>query len=248
MRRFWIQSSPIDGNQVLIKGSLFHHVCRVCRFRVKDPFILVSKEKQYTVELTNISKDFAKAQILSTKEVSKIQQTSIHLMLSCPRFTVVENLLRGLVELGVSDLHLFVSDLSFIRKKNFLSPQKLKRWETIIQHSMAQSLNLRGMNIHPLEDLSTLLERYKKETSSKAFFFYEGECDKNIYDSCFELKDNTHTHLWLFIGSEGGFSSPEVSLFNSYGISPLSLGDQILRVETACLAIISLLKYSLRLF
>ncbi len=50
-------------------------------------------------------------------------------------------------------------------------------------------------------------------------------------------------HLWVFVGSEGGFSLEEVELFAKEGLNPTSLGEQILRVETACLALLSVIKY-----
>ena len=51
--------------------------------------------------------------------------------------------------------------------------------------------------------------------------------------------------IWVFIGSEGGFSPNEVSIFKSYHIHPVTLGEQILKVETACLTVLGVLKYML---
>jgi 16S rRNA (uracil1498-N3)-methyltransferase len=48
---------------------------------------------------------------------------------------------------------------------------------------------------------------------------------------------------WAFIGSEGGFSEREVELFQSLDLKPVTLGTQVLRVETACVATVSIIKY-----
>ena len=45
----------------------------------------------------------------------------------------------------------------------------------------------------------------------------------------------------VFIGPEGGFSPKEIELFKSYNIPMVSLGSQILRAETAVIAVSSLL-------
>jgi 16S rRNA (uracil1498-N3)-methyltransferase len=60
-----------------------------------------------------------------------------------------------------------------------------------------------------------------------------------------ELKARHLEHLWIFVGSEGGFSLEEVDLFAQFGLNPVSMGEQILRVETACLALVSIIKYEL---
>ena len=63
------------------------------------------------------------------------------------------------------------------------------------------------------------------------------------------LKDIVREHpkpgsVWLFIGSEGGFSSRELEDFMTKNQAfPFTLGGQILRVKTACLFGLSLLKY-----
>jgi 16S rRNA (uracil1498-N3)-methyltransferase len=49
-------------------------------------------------------------------------------------------------------------------------------------------------------------------------------------------------NIFILVGSEGGFSSSEVDASVDCGYEILSLGSQILRVETACVASISILK------
>ena len=50
------------------------------------------------------------------------------------------------------------------------------------------------------------------------------------------LPDLENKTVALLIGPEGGFSAEEVALAESYGYQQFSLGINILRMETACMA------------
>jgi 16S rRNA (uracil1498-N3)-methyltransferase len=56
-------------------------------------------------------------------------------------------------------------------------------------------------------------------------------------------KSNDPENLWLIVGSEGGFSDKEVTEMKQLGLDPVTLGPQVLRVETACMTLVSVLKY-----
>lgn len=60
-----------------------------------------------------------------------------------------------------------------------------------------------------------------------------------------QYRDSTNAVSFAtFIGPEGGFSDKEITLFRSYNIPIVSLGTQILRAETAAIAVASLLLLS----
>jgi 16S rRNA (uracil1498-N3)-methyltransferase len=53
---------------------------------------------------------------------------------------------------------------------------------------------------------------------------------------------NQNNHVTLLVGPEGGLSEREISLANSTGFSPLTIGPRVLRTETAPLAAISIIQ------
>jgi len=48
----------------------------------------------------------------------------------------------------------------------------------------------------------------------------------------------------VLIGPEGDFTPEEVALARKYGCIPVTLGDLVLRVDTACLAVVSYLRFA----
>lgn len=49
--------------------------------------------------------------------------------------------------------------------------------------------------------------------------------------------------LLVAIGAEGGWTDPEVALFDSLGFTRFSAGDRILRTDTACAGLLALVHY-----
>ena len=102
----------------------------------------------------------------------------------------------------------------------------------------------------PLAEPISLAALFSKEinlkSSSLCLFAYEGEGGLPIQEYLQSVAPSTKqemSEIWLFIGSEGGFSTAEVEDFKRRGLQPVTLGPQVLRVETACLALVPILKY-----
>ena len=258
MRRFWIDRSCIQGEEIVLKGSLFHHICRVSQIQKAESFELFAEGLQkHTVVLTSIGHSRAYAKILKTYPVPKLPKPYIHLALSMPRFSKLDFIIEKSVELGVKDLHPFISAFSFINKASKFPAPKQKRLKKIVESSLALSGRTEKFEIHPI----CKFEDIKIPKNHRAFMAYEGGefnsfKEKNPAEksapsgqsmkqvlSFVEKEKNPVEEIWLFIGSEGGFSLEEATYFSQSGGYVVSLGNQILRVETACLLGLSILKY-----
>ena len=93
--------------------------------------------------------------------------------------------------------------------------------------------------------LAELLDRFNQNNSAAGLFPYEGECNQTVKSQLQQIKKGSFDSIWAFIGSEGGFSLGEVRQFEDSGLSPVTLGEQVLRVETACVSLASIIKYEL---
>ena len=63
-----------------------------------------------------------------------------------------------------------------------------------------------------------------------------------------DKKFNSIKDFFIIVGPEGGFSKDEVMLAKKAGFISVSLGRQILKVETAAAAIISIIQYEKGIF
>ena len=60
-----------------------------------------------------------------------------------------------------------------------------------------------------------------------------------------KMSNNIDVVINVVIGPEGGFSNKEIELAESKGFRILSLGDRILRTETAAVTALSILMYEM---
>lgn len=101
------------------------------------------------------------------------------------------------------------------------------------------------MKIQPALDkkevLALLRSKLNPTGNTLGLFAYEGEGVLGAKD--YLASPQKPEEIWVVIGGEGGFSPTEIQEFKDLGLVPVTLGEQVLRVETACIALVSILKY-----
>ena len=101
------------------------------------------------------------------------------------------------------------------------------------------------MEVTPPQTLMSWLATEKAKPRGVIVWPYEGQCQLTLKQGLNKLSEHDIERVAILIGSEGGFSMKEKKDIESLSIEPLSLGEQVLRVETACVSVISILKYEL---
>ncbi len=245
LRRFYLapEELPEDGG-LSIRGELFHHIREVCRFGPGDRFeILPGDQRALLYEVHSVSGKELIARRVSERELPPPARPLVTLALSVPKLPKVDWIVEKSVELGVHEIRPFVSDFSFLRKTSEISPSRLGRWEKLSQGATQQSGRGDVMRIHAAVTLEALFAEFNRESGAKGLFPYEGEAQLRLQPALRDALKSQPERLWVFVGSEGGFSPREVELFRQHGLPPVSMGSQILRVETACVALVSIIKY-----
>lgn len=253
MRRYWIpRTCFIDTIEnplglVEFKDEIFHHIFDVCRQQKGFQFeVLKGDQKAYLVEVVEIQKKKAFGKILSFRDIPPLKKPHFHLALSVSRFPVMDAIVEKCVELGVHSVHPFFSDFSYIRRPSELPENKIERWHKIIISATQQSGRGEMMGLLPAQSLIETLSYLSKNSERKlGVFAYEGQTPLELKKFIEKKKKEISEidEVWIFVGSEGGFSSEEVEEFKRSHLEPITLGDQVLRVETACISLISILKH-----
>jgi 16S rRNA (uracil1498-N3)-methyltransferase len=247
MRRYWIEKNCIVGDVVTFKDELFHHIFDVCRQDVGHQFeVLTEDSKAYLVEITSKSKKYGEARIKEERKIQQLPAPHVHLALSISRYNVMDSIIEKAVEMGVKSILPFCSDFSFIRKPSNLPDGKIERWQKIVVSATQQSGRGELMKVYEPTDWSEMLKFINPSVENWCLFAYEGTSVLGVKEHLDAIKQITARppqNLWIIVGSEGGFSELEVSEMQQLGLNPVTLGSQVLRVETACMTLVAVLKY-----
>lgn len=248
MRRYWIKDQDLTHEQIEIHGETYHHIFIVCRQKLGAEFELLGHPEGWAlhVRVSEVNKKFARTQVIGKRKVPPIPTPHLMLNLSIPKFSVLDDIVEKSVEMGVTQIQLFTSQNSFIRKAQELSPAKLERLNKIVFSSTQQTGRSDLMQILPPISFEQALLRVQN-LNSLNLIAYEAEAQLSLKSRLVNFLINKPLNINCFIGSEGGFDHQEILMAQDHGLVRISLGHQVLRVETACLALLGALKYELEL-
>ncbi|MCL2722143.1 MAG: 16S rRNA (uracil(1498)-N(3))-methyltransferase [Treponema sp.] len=186
---------------------------------------------------------------------SSVELPPIILFQAMPKGDKMDLIVRQAAEGGITQIVPFASEFSI---KGNISAQKLTRWQKIIKEARQQSGSKIATIIHQHEqgsiftfnELLDYWQSLKKVGALGLLFHHPAPNLTSSAHKCLNtglgaggLEQNS-LHGYLInnpkiavfcIGPEGGFSQKEVSLFLENGFKPLTIGDTILRTETAAL-------------
>jgi 16S rRNA (uracil1498-N3)-methyltransferase len=244
MRRYFYDGQLQVGTGVSLQGDLFHHIFDVCRLQVGQHFeLIIPQGRAYLVVVETVEKKRGQVRVQEERAIPQLREPHIHVYLSFPKVPTFELIVEKSVELGVSSITPFLSDFSHVRTRQQFPEMKIPRWQKIILQATQQSGRGDLMQIESVRTLSEILSEVPVMENSLNVIAYEGDTPTSLKKFLQTNHIEGLKRINLFVGSEGGFSEKEVETFKRLDLPPVTLGDQVLRVETACLTLVASLKY-----
>ncbi len=223
LHRFYI-TDQIEGSRVMVTNrDLIHQWRKVFRLNVGSQVIVFNGEgTEHRATIMSMKPSEAELSVLETTEIAAPAK-NIWLCLSLIKKDNFELVVQKAVELGVSHIVPIVAERS--EKKNI----NTERLDKIILEATEQSGRGELLKVHPM---TTLIEVFESGIlPQEKIFFHPGNLEVQKY-----LSSSTGQYsIAYFVGPEGGFSEKEIEVFKQYNVEGYSLGDRILRAETAAI-------------
>ena len=183
--------------------------------------------------------------IITHREEIHIEDSKkIHILQCIPKLDKMDYIIQKCCELRVSEIVPILSRYTDI--KGAVGEHKLSRWQKIAKEASIQSGRLDIMTIQTPIALRPWLDANAEELmlpSSYALILNEHEKKQTIHEIQFELVASHIEDIYVLIGAEGGFDGTEITLAKNHHFHSVTLGNTILRTETAPVAISAILQY-----
>ena len=235
MQRYFIEKNQIEDSMIKMTGGDVHHIKHVMRLSLKDQVIVNTYDGEaYLTEIETFDKAFVYLNIIEKLKVEPIH-FHLDLGLALTKKDAFELALKKATELGVSGFIPLSTERSIIKINDF--EKKRARFFTICKESSEQSERSTVPKIYDLMSLKKLsLQDY-----DHLFFAYARETKNNLMKTLKTISSDEKS--LVLIGPEGGFSKQEVAWLSHNGFKSISLGQSILRAETAAIYVTSIFRF-----
>ena len=151
-----------------------------------------------------------------------------------------ESVVRALTEIGVRKI--VFMDTENAQEHDFSSHQK-ERLETILKEAVQQSGSRPPILSGPVPFFTAI-----EKAEGKKVILHQSLRGKTTYIEKVFSNHDIKNVASLFIGPEGGFEDEEIEAAKNAGINVISLGNRILRTETAGMCVLSILMFQISKF
>ena len=235
MQEYFVETELIPGKIIELPKDKAAHTFKVLRLS-HETIRLVSGEKGYFAEAYQENgKGLAK--VLSEDPCVNELSCPLTLCMALIRREKFELVLQKATELGASMIVPFVSSRCVVKAKEEKADRQKERWNAILTEASEQCKRNRIPKIISPVGLRDLAA-YRQSVNLAA---YEGARHTALTVSQ-AMKKQPVTAV---VGPEGGFSEEEAKLLEAMGFTPVSLGNRILRAETAAFYMCSVIGESL---
>ena len=242
MPHFFIKSKNIEGNTVIIDNEEnYRHIARSLRARIGEPLLLIDENQtQYETIIKDITSNNIKAEVIKSYPSKRKLDFELYLAQSPLRSDAQSVIVEKATELGIAGIYPIYTDNCAVNKS--VIEKKILKWQKIMYEASKQCERANIPNCFELINLQNLFE-------SKNFDYVIAFCER-IANQTFREYYNEHKNIFkqnskilVIIGPEGGFSDKEFEYFKENSIPMLTLGDLILKAETAVITAIGNIIY-----
>ncbi|MGD9900991.1 MAG: 16S rRNA (uracil(1498)-N(3))-methyltransferase [Spirochaetales bacterium] len=239
-KRFFVKDLELFKNNTydLVKDD-YNYIVNVMRQKVGDKIVISNNTGyDFLCQIKNIQKNsltiMVEDETFNTSE-PKVNLTVCQALVKGDKFELI---LQKISELGATKLIPFTSQFTMVKN----GENKEDRLIKIALNATRQCGRAKMLDINPIISIKKLAEELKSYDLVLLAYEKGGVSLKEATKNKKDLKN-----VAIIVGSEGGFSESEVEFLESNvkNLKTISLGERILRAETASIVLTGLVMYEL---
>jgi 16S rRNA (uracil1498-N3)-methyltransferase len=234
-RRFFVEQ--FMGERAVMQGEAAHHLGRVLRAQPGQLYELSDGQRVCLGRIESVGRDRVDFALLEDLPAHQ-PNLDLILLLAVVKFDMFEWAIEKATELGVGT----IVPLAAARSEKPLlaaAAKRAERWKKLLLEASQQS---RRMRIPVLKEMAVPEAAFACEKHGLRLMLSERADAPPLRKVLAGLRTATAT---LAIGPEGGWNDAEFQAARQAGFQEASLGELILRTETAVVTALSSMNYAL---
>ncbi|MBU0709542.1 MAG: 16S rRNA (uracil(1498)-N(3))-methyltransferase [Candidatus Omnitrophica bacterium] len=236
MQRLFTNSKNISESVITItETDQINHLKNALRLKVGDKIAICDdKGFEYLSKIDKLSKELIVFVIEVKKRALSSKQYQFTVACAIPKQSKMDEIIDKLTQLGVYKIIPLLTERVVVKLDKSKERLRLERWRKVALSAAGQSQRSTLPLIDPVKSLPEVLVESNK-FGLKLIPTLSG-VRKSLVEVFAKSRSN---NMLFFIGPEGDFTDQEVRSAIEAGCIPITLGDLVLRVDTAAIAVAS---------
>lgn len=230
MPHFFIgENDKIDNNLVTIYDKEnYRHIARALRAKAGEKLLLIdSNQIQYETVISKITNSEIVCEIQNSYLSKRDLEFDLYLAQSPLRSDSQLTVMEKATELGVRGVYPVITDNCAVKKDVAIS--KVEKWQKVMYEAFKQCERAKVPTCY---GVTTLYDVIKGEFD-RIIVFGERSTEQSLKEYMGKNSIKKGEKILVIIGPEGGFSQKEFEFFKEKQFPIISLGDLILKADTA---------------
>lgn len=234
-RRRWI-ADRVAGSRAWLTGSNAEHLVRVLRAKPGQQFDIAAEGKGVVRAGTVVSVSSDQVEFALGEQVKTPSLQEVSVYLSVFKFDRLEWAVEKLTELGVARIFPVISRRTEVHLAK-AAEKRVERWRKLAREAAQQSRRVAPPEI----SAPAPLDKAIADATGCRIVLDEDEDARSLKSVLSECRPP----ISLAFGPEGGWTPDEIQLFKQAGWHSASLGQTILRAETAAIAAVAIAMHAI---
>lgn len=227
MPRFFIAGTNMLGGLAIMRGRDAEHVHVLRMHAGEDLTICDGEGTDYKCRLVKVDKEQVEAEVIDVVRCPAEPSVNVTVLCGLPKGDKTDYIIQKCVEAGACEILFFSSSRCVAKLGN--GEKKLERWQRIAEEAAKQS----GRGIIPhVGWAGELADAFDVAIKKDVGLFMYETGEREALNAVLEENKTAQTAA-IITGPEGGFEPFEAELAKIVGLHICSMGERILRCETA---------------
>ncbi len=240
MPHFFIDSKNVKNKTVTISDNEnYRHIAKSLRSKIGEKLLLIDENQiQYETRIKYVNSKEIVCEIIKFYPSKRDLDFDLFLAQSPLRSDAQLTIMEKATELGVRAIYPIITDNCALAES--VLSKKHDKWQKVMYEASKQCERAKIPFCHKPQKLNYLFD---SEKFDDILVLAERSTEISLKEYLTKNPIKKGERVLVIIGPEGGFSQKEFEYFKSKGLQLITLGDLILKAETAVIVTLGNIVY-----